>query len=457
MVSCTPKEEKTIITGSIENPATESFEISYLKDFITNKPEKHEVVLDEANSFHIELDIREPVMAQMEIKGEEQIALYIMPGDNLRITADGEDVESTLAFYGTNADNNTLLFLYNKNLDDKFRQQQAFNKMRSLEPEELVVFSDEMLEAKKKLFAELTKDKNISDRLEHLLNTEIHYEYYTNRLIYPMYMIQKNKWEELPEDYFAFLDDALEISDDKLVSSNYRNFIDHYLDYYKQNNPEEVPEDLSPVKTSIHLAEKLLEGKTLQHTKAVLIYNEFYLGEFEKAEKLYKSFLEEEPGNKIADILTTTYENIKSTLPGNPAPDFELTDINGEVVSLSDFRGKVVYLDFWASWCPPCMYEVPYAKELKERFKDEEDLVFLYISIDENTDSWRNTVKDREIKGVHLNVSGRYHEVPKSYNVRWIPTYHIIDRNGIIFENNAKRPSNESIDDDLKAALETVS
>ena len=461
MFACTAKEEKTIITGTIDNPVTEKFEITYPKDLITGREEKHEIILDENNSFYLELDIRKPVVTQLQLRGEDPVILYIKPGDDLHISADGDDFKSSLSFAGKNADNNSFLFKYHKNLDNKYKQQQIFDKITSLEPAKFIEFVEEMLNSKKKFFNNKAENESISEDLINYMETEIVYEYYTYRLIYPMYVLSKSKWEELPKDYFDFLEDARsKMADNKLISSNYRSFVEHYLDYYKSENPDAAPDGLSNAETNIYIAEKLLDDKTLNHTKASLIYNEFYLGEFENAEKLYKSFVEdlkEEPCDNMANILTTTYENIQRTLPGNPAPDFELTDINGESVSLSDFRGKVVYLDFWASWCPPCMREVPYARELKERFKDEEDLVFLYISIDENPDAWRKTVKEREIKGVHLNVPGRYQEVPSSYNVRWIPTYYIIDRNGIIFENNAKRPSNESIDDDLKAALEIVS
>ncbi len=460
MFACTAKEEKTIITGTIDNPATERFEITYPKDLITGREEKHIIILDENNSFKLEIAIRKPIMAQLKIRGEDPVSLYIKPGDDLQISADGDDLKASLSFAGKNADNNKFLFEYQNKIliDNEYLPQQVVNKIRTLEPAEFVEYWEEMLKTKKEPFYNIDENKSISEDLVSYLKTEVAYTSYSYRLFYPMFIIAKDKWEELPEGYFDFLDNARSKMDDKkLVSESYRNYIEHYLDYYKLQNPEEAPEGLSAVEENIYFAEKLLTGKTLQHTKAGLIYKEFYLGDFDKAAELYKSFLDEEkPCRNMDNILTEVYESFKRTLPGNPAPDFELTDINGEVVSLSDFRGKVVYLDFWASWCPPCMREVPYAKELKKRFEDEEDLVFLYISIDEDPDAWRRTVKDREIKGVHLNVFGRYHEVPSSYNVRWIPTYYIIDRDGAIFKNNAKRPSFEGIDDDLKAALELV-
>ena len=401
----TTKEEKTIITGTIENPLTERFEISYPKDLITGREEKHIIILDENNSFNLELNINKPVMALLNIKGEDPVSLYIKPGYDLHISADGDDLKASLNFAGKNADNNKFLFEYLNNflIDNKYLPQQVVNKMSVLEPAEFVEYWEEMLKTKKEPFYNIDENKSISEDLINFLKTEVAFVSFSYRLFYPMFIITKDDWENLPEGYFDFLDDARSKMDDsRVISPAYHNFIKHYLEYYKIANPGEAPEDVSSVEANI------------------------------------------------------LFESFRRTLPGNPAPDFELTDINGETVSLSDFQGKVVYLDFWASWCGPCIREVPYAKELKKRFKDEENLVFLYISIDEDKEAWRNTVRNREIEGVHLNVRGRYHEVPSSYNVSSIPTYYIIDRDGVIFKNNAKRPSFEGIDDDLKAALELV-
>jgi len=139
--------------------------------------------------------------------------------------------------------------------------------------------------------------------------------------------------------------------------------------------------------------------------------------------------------------------------PGQPAPEFTLTDINGNQVSLSDFAGKVVYLDFWASWCGPCMREVPFAKELKKRMANQPDIVFLYISVDTDETAWRNTVAQQQIQGVHLNVPGFDHEVPQTYNLRGVPTFFLIGRDGKIINNRPPRPSNPEIDQVLNNAL----
>jgi thiol-disulfide isomerase/thioredoxin len=113
----------------------------------------------------------------------------------------------------------------------------------------------------------------------------------------------------------------------------------------------------------------------------------------------------------------------------------------------------VVYLDFWASWCGPCMREMPYFRELKERLADQEDLVYLYISIDTDEQAWRNSVERNQITGVHLNTPGRERGVPAMYNVKWIPSFFIIGRDGNIYDNRPPKPSDPEIDQALLEAL----
>jgi thiol-disulfide isomerase/thioredoxin len=120
----------------------------------------------------------------------------------------------------------------------------------------------------------------------------------------------------------------------------------------------------------------------------------------------------------VKEIVDAEYQKVLALSPGNLAPAFNLTDITGNPVSLSDFAGKVVYLDFWASWCGPCMREVPFAKELKDRMEGYDDLVYLYISVDTDEQAWRKTVDEKEISGVHVNVPGFSHENSWAYNLK---------------------------------------
>lgn len=118
-----------------------------------------------------------------------------------------------------------------------------------------------------------------------------------------------------------------------------------------------------------------------------------------------------------------------------------IMDLNDKSFDFSAYKGKVVYVDFWASWCGPCRAEFPKSKEMHESLtnKQKKDLVFLYISIDDNIDAWKSAVKQLGL--AEFGENGHSFEVSARYNIRTIPRYMIIDKNGEIVEMEATRPS----------------
>ena len=119
--------------------------------------------------------------------------------------------------------------------------------------------------------------------------------------------------------------------------------------------------------------------------------------------------------------------------PGTTAPDFTLKDINGKSVSLSDFKGKKVVVDFWASWCPDCRAELPLIKSMQEQ-SDPSEIVFVAVSFDRSQEAFASYVTKNDLKGVQLyDPAGmRDSAIAKSYKITWIPSYYLIDEDGTI-------------------------
>ena len=111
------------------------------------------------------------------------------------------------------------------------------------------------------------------------------------------------------------------------------------------------------------------------------------------------------------------------------SPEFQLTTINGDDLSLHQFTGKVLVLDFWATWCPPCRESVSELKALTRKYPSDK-LVLISISVDEDDRAWRDFVKNR-----HMDWS-QYRDVDRrlrnTFGVNKYPTYLIIDGDGII-------------------------
>jgi cytochrome c-type biogenesis protein len=110
-----------------------------------------------------------------------------------------------------------------------------------------------------------------------------------------------------------------------------------------------------------------------------------------------------------------------------------LKDMDGKTVKLSDYAGKTVFLDFWATWCPPCRQSIPVVKQLHKISSDLKSVVILGINTGENESTVKQFVKDNGIKYTVLYAN---REVLKNYKINAIPSFFIIDKNGNIVKKD---------------------
>ncbi|MFV0157870.1 TlpA family protein disulfide reductase [Empedobacter falsenii] len=122
------------------------------------------------------------------------------------------------------------------------------------------------------------------------------------------------------------------------------------------------------------------------------------------------------------------------------APDFSLADINGKRFDLSDFKGKYVYIDIWATWCGPCKVQIPFMKELEKQFRGA-PIHFVSISLDKEKDKpiWEKMVRENQMSGVQL-FAGRENNFGYDYQIQYIPTFLILDKEGNIMIDSAPAP-----------------
>lgn len=115
---------------------------------------------------------------------------------------------------------------------------------------------------------------------------------------------------------------------------------------------------------------------------------------------------------------------------GTVAPDFAIPDAEGNIVKLSDYRGKYVVVDFWASWCRDCRADIPAMKEAFSKYGTK--VVFLGVSFDDNKEAWTNTVSQQGLGWTQVSELKKMKEtvVAPLYKIGWIPTMYVIDPQG---------------------------
>ncbi len=149
---------------------------------------------------------------------------------------------------------------------------------------------------------------------------------------------------------------------------------------------------------------------------------------------------------RIDSLQTALYKNalersLTSLLAfgnGDKAVDFTALDQQGKRVSLSSLRGKVIFVDIWATWCGPCMAEMPHFEELKTKYKDNPSVVFVSLSIDDAQDQWRKNIQQRKAEGLQWLID---RNKMAAYNIVGIPRTLLIDKDFKVVDLSAPMPS----------------
>lgn len=129
-------------------------------------------------------------------------------------------------------------------------------------------------------------------------------------------------------------------------------------------------------------------------------------------------------------------------MEGRPAIDFVVVNMDGKKGKLSDYKGKVLFVDFWATWCMPCLGEMPYFNELSKQFPD---IQFVGISLDDNTEVWLNKLKGDADHGKVLELFSTDPLVRTGWDITGIPRFLLIDKDFNIISASAPRPSEKDV------------
>ncbi len=325
-------------------------------------------------------------------------------------------------------------------------------------------------QAQMKFLKDYPKANELSDDFKQYLNNQIRWNYWHLLLAYPVIRSNANTKHltlmSLPTSLLEGFE-KIKVDDEKALNSEaYRNFITFYVTYFNSKDKNFIKyADMGKALEDKHLyAREHLSGKVYQYYLARLL-DEYGLKSTPAAVRNVFAALSVTPEvesytvilqPKLAELMAKK-EEVKKKEDEEEKTMFKGKTFEGELITLKKFRGKVVYIDFWASWCGPCRAQFPFAKQLQAKLTDKQkkNIIFLYINIDDTEEVWKKTVETLKLEGFHLYSKGGWEsEAAKFFNLSSIPRYMLIDKAGLIVQPNAKRPGDEFILNDLLNLLE---
>lgn len=189
------------------------------------------------------------------------------------------------------------------------------------------------------------------------------------------------------------------------------------------------------------LAKKEGDLKRLNDSKLDVAFTTLYNKEIENSVKGLKQYYQEELAMQ--------------KLNNAPSPTFNYENHKGGTTKLEDLRGKYVYIDVWATWCGPCIAEIPHLKRVEQQFHGK-NIEFVGISIDTKKDyeKWKKFVVTKELAGIQLFADNDWNsDFVKAYGISGIPRFILIDPKGNIVDANAERPSSPALTAQLEKLL----
>lgn len=193
--------------------------------------------------------------------------------------------------------------------------------------------------------------------------------------------------------------------------------------------------------TNKYLSEPQIK-RDLQNQCALLVFQSATLAEKEAFVKRF-----EEIGDQtLAQSLRIQLESAKNTEEGMDAPDNEFEDKAGNKHRFSDYKGKYLYVDFWATWCGPCKAEIPHLASLVDKYKDNDKIAFISISMDANRSAWEKMIaKDNPAWPQFIFNEAQSARASKDWGISGIPRFIMISPNGKVYSSDALRPSDPNL------------
>lgn len=391
-------------------------------------------------------------------------SLLVIPGESYEIVFNPE-AEKPYSIDGLNYEGQ---YLYSK-----LGSQLLFdpNIFEIEDPNLVFKIIEDSISTKLESVNELFKNKKIDKEFYDILKTEIEYKLSNILVTYLNYRLKRNIEQIKSSDNdlniilnsseFRYIEKIFEEYPYDNPYARYLHNYGHYLSSYLSYRSiiDSISTSLIPNKDlNLQLAEEYFDPFLFEFYFASQFAGVSIREPIEKMEHRYVAFKASFPQSKYLygieeligwgrEIYAEFWPDGISTDKNDLHPEAVLIDNYQNIKSLKEilktFHGQVVYVDFWASWCPPCHGEFSYSDTIQE-FAKNNNIVLLYISKDKEEEGWIKTISKFELKGYHARtVTNEFRSELDKYKIKHIPWYMIVDKNGEIVVKEALHPSSQ--------------
>jgi len=478
------KDNHVIISGEINNFDVQS-EYQSIQFYVDNpfgQQENHTAYINERGHFELRLKQFYPQLYYMRYK--YAFSFYLSPGDSINISIDSDLLNTELTnetdrynyfhITGDAQEINRDYLKYEKFIMDsvsEWNPNKDHDAISNLNPEEYKKYIEERTTLQLKKVNAFIERNNPCNRFREYVNNSLKYRALSDlmryRILHPYLNRIKPDSFQLSSEYFSFLNEIDFNNEDLMISNDYLHFLQQYSMYL--NNEALPPDTLKKIRETFKnnkisgyqlLLNNISEnssGFLEQILLAKFFYQFLIWNDPETFDTLFnpKYFSNTEYSTYLEEQYTELVKNLRKPefYTDKVLSDLNLYNNNILTSIIDKYVDKVIYIDFWAPWCGPCMGEMKFINEIHEKYKDK-DIEFVFLANRCTEKSWKLTIAKENIKGRHILLDdNQFAQLSDKLNVSGIPHYILIDKNGVIVNNNAPRPSQK---EKLTAALDQL-
>ena len=437
--ACTNDNEGVLLKGKLVGATVEDALITYSPDgnLYDNQMTPFEVKEDGLFTYNTEL-AGETADVTIEMDGIGYFGVHLTKDKTVKMTIEQQGDEWQATFEGPEAD----VSRYYNDLTQRFDAMKYWSPdpSESKPIAEYRAMLDENYAALQKSVADI-KDAEQRDYYTKL--TESQYRWLTIRLI--MDSCENDNSEYKMNAEFQQLVKGIDVNDPIHLKTNMA-----FTALNSLNTVKDDGDNGASCTRLMELTDSLVTNPAMRHFMVQMIGQQYYIygngeGDYEAFNKKYLEWAGEDKAvaQAMIDQFMEKKQSTEATKAGQLAPDVELTTPEGKKVKLSSLlKGKFTYIDVWATWCGPCCKEIPFVEKLVEKYKGNDKVQFLSISIDQNEKAWKTKLEKDKPQWPQFIIQGEVEaQFSKDWGITGIPRFIMINPDGTIFSGDATRPS----------------